>query len=182
MKTNLELVEYAKSALQLKTRYMWGGLMRKDTDDYITMLKKMYPSQYTPDRVATLKTDKGSAYGVDCVGLIKSFVFGGVGSPQYDGGKDVSTNGLFNVAQETGYIKTLPEIPGVVVYKAGHVGIYIGSGMVIEATLGGYGDGVVETQVTERGWTHWLKVPWIEYVETADDPPTCMNCVNYKRR
>lgn len=46
-------------------------------------------------------------------------------------------------------------------WKAGHIGVYIGNGEVIEAMGTKYG--VVKTQLEGRGWTHWLEVPGIEY-------------------
>ena len=43
----------------------------------------------------------------------------------------------------------------------GHIGVYIGGGEVIEAMGTRYG--VVKTQLAGRGWTHWLKIPGINY-------------------
>lgn len=55
----------------------------------------------------------------------------------------------------------MPDTPGLAVWKSGHIGVYIGSGEVIEAMGTKYG--VVKTQLEGRGWTHWLEVPGIEY-------------------
>ena len=49
-------------------------------------------------------------------------------------------------------------------WHEGHIGIYIGDGKVIEAMGTKYG--VVETELAGRGWTHWLKVPYITYLDT----------------
>ena len=51
--------------------------------------------------------------------------------------------------------------PGLAVWKSGHIGVYIGSGEVIEAMDTRYG--VVKTKLQGRGWTHWLEVPGIKY-------------------
>lgn len=59
------------------------------------------------------------------------------------------------------YMPLMPDTPGLAVWKAGHIGIYIGNGEVVEAMGTKYG--VVKTQLEGRGWTHWLEVPGIEY-------------------
>lgn len=64
---------------------------------------------------------------------------------------------------ERGILETMPDIPGVLVFMPGHVGIYIGNGKVIEAR--GHAYGVVETNLIGRGWKEWGKLDWIEYTE-----------------
>ena len=51
----------------------------------------------------------------------------------------------------------------------GHVGLYVGDGWVIEAM--GTKHGVKKTRLTERHWTHWLKIPYISY-EPIEQQPT----------
>ena len=55
----------------------------------------------------------------------------------------------------------MPDIPGLAVWHDGHIGVYIGGGQVVEAMGTKYG--VVKTELAGRGWTHWLKVPYINY-------------------
>lgn len=64
---------------------------------------------------------------------------------------------------ERGHLETMPDIPGVLLFMPGHVGVYIGNGKVIEAR--GHAYGVVETNLVGRGWKEWGKLDWIEYVE-----------------
>lgn len=158
------LVEYVQELLKTtKTRYAWGGLMRISTSGYVDMLAALYPSKYTAARKQLLKDEIGKVYLCDCVGMIKSYYFGGVGSPLYDISNDLNTTGFYSTATEKGDIDTLPEIPGIVLYMDGHVGVYIGNGQCVECTLGKYGDGIVKTAVKDRGWTHWLKIKQIDY-------------------
>lgn len=157
------LAKYCEDCLKIPTIYMWGGLFRVVTKDYIERLKAQYPTQYSKFRCEQLNEVIAKCYGCDCAGLIKSFVFGGIGSPNYDPSKDVGTSGMFMIATEKGNISKMPEQRGIITYMKGHVGVYIGSGKVIECTLGEYGDGVVKTRLSGRGWTHFLKLPWFDY-------------------
>ena len=58
-------------------------------------------------------------------------------------------------------LSTMPDIPGLAVWHDGHIGVYIGGGQVVEAMGTKYG--VVKTELAGRGWTHWLKIPYINY-------------------
>lgn len=164
--TNKGLVAHAKKALNLKTKYMWGGILRPITDSYVDQLAKMYGArQYSASRQSKLKALPDGYYGVDCVGLIKSYYWGGVGSPKYMGNTDVNAHGMYAKAKIKGPIKTIPEVPGLVVYckSSPHVGVYIGNGYVIESTLGSRGDGVVKTKLSAFKWEYWMQCPFIEY-------------------
>ena len=166
--TNKELSAYVQKCWGMPSIYMWGGIMRTVTQNYINQLSSMYPNQYPSSRKKTLQSVIAKSYGCDCVGLIKSFWWGGVGSPNYDTKTDIAVGGFWERAQERGTIDTIPEIEGLVTYMDGHVGVYIGNGKVIECTLGKFGDGIVKTNLKGRGWTHWLKAPYITYEETPE--------------
>lgn len=58
---------------------------------------------------------------------------------------------------------TMPEVVGLMLWKEGHVGVYIGNGYVIEAM--GTRKGVVKTELAGRGWQGWCKLPYINYLE-----------------
>jgi cell wall-associated NlpC family hydrolase len=47
--------------------------------------------------------------------------------------------------------------------------VYIGNGEVIEAMGTKYG--VVKTQLSERSWTAWLQIPYINYISEAEATP-----------
>ena len=69
--------------------------------------------------------------------------------------------GMYYTATESGTIDTIPEIPGLAVWHSGHIGVYIGNGEVIQAMGTRYG--VVKTALGESGWTHWMKIAYINY-------------------
>ena len=174
--TNEGLVKHCEKALALKTKYMWGGLLREITPAYIKQLRGIYKTTpgtgYTEARYRELEAvaNKG-CYGVDCVGLVKSYYWsgkadGGTGSPNYNapGYPDVNATMMFNMATRKGRISTLPERPGVIVYSKTHphVGVYIGGGYTIESTLGNRGDGVVKRKL-DSFWEYWFECPYIKY-------------------
>ena len=178
--TNEGLVKHAEKALALNTKYMWGGVLRLIEKQYETLFK-MYGTKsgtgYTAERwneLAKLK-NKG-VYGVDCVGLVKSYYWsgkadGGVGSPKYGAANypDVNASYMFKMAKVKGKIKDRPEIPGLILFNAArpHVGIYIGKGLTIESTLGSRGDGVVKRPL-DNLWADWFECPYIEYPKKTD--------------
>lgn len=177
------LVKHAEKALTLKTKYMWGGILRPITKSYINALRNIYGNQsgtgYNAVRWADLQALAGQGYyGCDCVGLIKSYYWsgkadGGTGSPNNPYNKpenakiypDTNAGGMYAAAKVKGKISTLPERPGVIVYcrTHPHVGVYIGNGWVIECTLGCRGDGVVKTKLSAFAWEYWFECPYIEY-------------------
>lgn len=165
MKTNLDLVIYVKEALKLKTRYAWGGLMRLNTPGYVRQLCSLYPDKNNYSRLL----GTSSVYLCDCIGLIKSFTFGGVSSPQYDPAKDYSTNTALAASVISGHIDNIGNVPGRIVYMPGHVGVFVGDGKVVECTLGTFGDGVVTTNLSDRPWTNWFEYPGIQYIKPLDE-------------
>lgn len=177
--TNTGLVAHAKNALADKTKYMWGGIYRPITDAYVDQLAKMYPEQYTSARKQMLKALPDGYYGIDCVGLIKSYYWGGKGSKGYKGATDVNAHGMYNAAQFKGKIDTLPEQPGLILYckTRPHVGIYIGNGEVIESTLSSRGDGVTKSKLKDFAWEYWCQCPYI----AADNAPEVTYTITARR-
>lgn len=167
--TNSGLVKHCKEALGLKTVYMWGGLFREVTKSYINQLSGMYPKQYVENRKNTLSGLCGKGYyGCDCVGLVKSYYFGGVGVAKnakgYVGAWDYGVGSMYNAAKVKGKIETFPKHAGQLVMTSdfGHVGVYIGNGEVVECTLSRFGDGVVKTRLSDRSWAWWCQCPCIQ--------------------
>ena len=68
-----------------------------------------------------------------------------------NGMPDIGADAMYRNASVKGTIGTIPETPGLAVWKSGHIGVYIGGGEVIEAMGTNYG--VVKTNLDERNWT-----------------------------
>ena len=105
----------------------------------------------------------------DCIGLIKSYAWYNADSGETVAGSngftDCGANSIWNNVTESGPISTMPDTPGLAVWMDGHIGVYVGNGEVIEAQGTAYG--VVKTQLSGRGWTRWLKIPNIKYVNQS---------------
>ena len=155
-------------------RYWYGTHGHKCTEDLLQRKKKQYPSHYTDGRLATYR--KHIAAGdscADCVGAIKYAFWSGMGAHGQKYGSnsmpDVSADGLFRLAKaqgcDWGTIETIPEKPGIAVRFAGHVGYYMGNGVVREWR--GYKYGRVDTKLKGRKWTHWYELPFVDYGEKA---------------
>lgn len=193
-----ELVEFCKS--MVGQPYWYGTYGNPCTESKLQQKKKQYPSHYTTSRMATYR--KHIATGkvcMDCIGLIKAFFWtnGGKGVKDYlsskksykntyasNGFPDRSADGTLSWLKskgcKNGKISTLPEQPGILLFSAGHVGVYIGNGYAIEAR--GFAYGVVKTKVASRKWTSWAYLPsnLISYngkIET----PTCRVLKNGRR-
>ena len=163
MKSNTGLVEYAKK--QLGKPYWYGTFGNTATKSLLASKTKQYPGHYTDARMSKYNSQIGERVH-DCVGLIKGYLWSdtATATPKYNSSQDVSANGMRGKCKEQGKISTIPEIPGVLVFFSGHVGVYIGDGYVIEAK--GFNYGVVKTRLKDGNWTHWGKCPFITYTTT----------------
>jgi len=163
IKNNIGLVEYATK--QLGKPYWYGCFGQLSNPSLLANKKRQYPKYYTA-------TDFNSQMGMkvhDCIGLVKGYMW--CSSPEdtkpiycSNGFPDVSANMQYNRSKKKGdRLSTLPEVPGVLVFMSGHVGIYIGNGEVIEAR--GHAYGVVKTKLVRRPWKRWAYIDEIQYLQ-----------------
>ena len=166
---NLELVEYAKAQLG---RPYWFGTVGDIASAKLWECKaKMHPEYYSHIRKVAMQNRGDIGKKVhDCSGLIKGALWSvnADTASTYKAIQDLSANGFFQNAPQKGTIDTIPEIVGLAVWRNNHIGIYIGGGEVIEAM--GFDYGVVKTKLSERNFTHWLKICFIDYVEATEKP------------
>ena len=169
-KNNLDLVKWAEFAYENKWGYVWGSHGQVLTEKELNRLKGVFGS-YVTDKEAYIRSHWLGRRTADCVGLIKGYGWYNEesGTIKYgtNGMADVTADGMFSAATEKGTISTMPDIPGLAVWHQGHIGVYIGNGYVIHAA--NTYDGVIKTPITSSGWTHWLKVPYINYIEKTDE-------------
>ena len=174
--TNKGLVDYANKVLALgdDTIYVYGSFGNTLTESFINQKAKQYA--YNLPRKSIYKkcmNSGGTEYAFDCVGLIKSYIWGGYGKVKYNSAQDKSANGMLSASKVKGKINTMPQKLGILVHMDGHIGIYIGNGYVIESTPNTKfakqnhgGGGVCRTKLSDRKWTSWCECPFITYEST----------------
>jgi hypothetical protein len=166
MKNNTGLVAWARE--WLGRPYWYGTCCYACTESLLQSKAKQYPSHYTAARMARYRADiQAKRSCADCIGLIKGYIWEKDGKIVYDADTDMNTGGLFNRARVKGAISRIPEVPGLIVYKDGHVGVYEGGGMVIEAK--GFAAGIVRLKLNDTQWTHWIAHPNISYDEYGEE-------------
>lgn len=93
---------------------------------------------------------------VDCSGLIYS----------YCGGNARGGDSQLYASSESGYISNgIPRVHGLGLHMDGHVGVYIGDGMAVDARNDD--EDVCYDTIDYMGWTQWYKVGAIDYIENG---------------
>lgn len=172
-KTNLGLVEFAKSKLNVPTIYMLGGFGRYLNQAMINRRVNELQCAHTIRNLATIQGGIGKTC-YDCVGLIKGYLWEdkpGVVRYNVPKGSDQNVGDMFRSCKEKGNLAEMPDLPGLLVFtkNLGHVGIYIGKNKngereYIEATPARNQWGVTLSNDKLRTWTFWGKYSYIEYL------------------
>ncbi len=163
-KNSRDLAAFAEEAWNRQWGYVWGTFGDVLTEELLLYKQEQYPEDLA-EREEFIRETWMNRRTADCVGLIKAYAWydpesGAIGYCDGDF-PDWGTDDLFAAAEEKGPLSTIPEIPGIVVFREGHVGIYMGNDIVIESKGTEYG--VVKTKLSESDFTHWMKCPYIEY-------------------
>lgn len=164
-----------------KTLYVWGAfgapLNKANKERYTGSNAAEYNRR--ADRKALILAADPDTFAFDCVGLIKGILWGWSGDlARTYGGAIYASNGVPDLdANEM--IKRCTDVStsfnhahmsvGEAVWKQGHIGIYIGDGLAVEATP----SWLDKVQITacncdragynRRNWTKHGKLPWIDY-------------------
>lgn len=187
MKNTVLVGKAVDIAKNYKTTYIWGGIGLPITAETIKRAEKSYSKNTTSGYVAAAKKLSGDpkAFYFDCIGLIKSILWGWCGdnSKTYGGAKYAS-NGVPDIGADATITKCSEVstkfssmVPGEVVWCKGHIGIYIGDGLAVECTPS-WKNGVQITAVGNIGkksgyntryWTKHGKLPWVDYSEEQEE-------------
>ena len=179
MFTGKQLAAYCEEIYRHRDHwaYWYGTYGNKCTKSKYESKKKRYPEHYGSSRTSGYMRDieKGRRCA-DCVGMIKSFFWTGGKydtDPKYGTNHcpDKSANGMIEHCQKTGPIKSIPDIPGLVVWKSGHIGVYVGGGYTVE--MKGFDYDCKRKKVTDGPWTKWGMLPasMISYDDAAPSEP-----------
>ena len=169
-KNNLDLVAWAQNALSQGWGYVWGtyGEVLDSASFQFRLNQYPYEVGRFSDFIRQNWLGKRTA---DCIGLIKGYGWYNpeTGAIEYgsNGFPDIDATSIYYEATEKGPISTIPEIPGLAVWQRGHIGVYVGGGQVIQAA--GTMQGVKLSHLSQTGFTHWLKIPYIHYLERKND-------------
>lgn len=170
-----ELVAFCESLVGMP--YWYGTCVYNCTKSLRDRKAAQYPSHYPSSRNSRYDADiSKKLVCMDCVGMIKGFFWtnGGMGvkeaigtgksiSSKYGGNgcPDRSADGMLSWCKskgaKNGKIADLPDVPGVLLFSSGHVGVYVGDGYAVEAR--GFNYGVVKTKVSSRKWVSWAFMP-----------------------
>ena len=98
----------------------------------------------------------GSSYGaVDCSGLFVTYK--GVGGNRTD---------LLGSSSEYGLVSNgIPRIHGLGLKQPGHVGVYVGGDMAVDAR--DESSGICYQSVSSKSWVYWFKVAGVSYPTTG---------------
>lgn len=180
MMHNLELVRRLKDcANNYKTLYVMGcfGAPMTPANKSRYMNNNAYNRQ--PARQQMISQASADTFGFDCVCLIKGILWGWSGDKTASyGGAVYNSNGVPDIGADSiinkcaGVSTNFSDlIPGELLWKTGHVGIYIGNGMAVECTPA-WKNCVQITDVQNiistgdrpaRTWTKHGRLPYVEY-------------------
>lgn len=156
MKTGKGLVEYAQ--VHLGTPYFYGAKIPEGalTEHKMSTMHALYPKVVTNAYMAKARSrGQVGKVNVDCSGLIAGYRQLNIGSYQ-----------LYQTAYTRMPIAQIDNFaPGVVLWKSGHVGVYVGKidgvPMCIEAK--GINYGTVMTKVSATKWVYGLTFKDLTY-------------------
>lgn len=178
---NLEFVEKLKNVeANYKTLYVMGCFGAPLTASNKTRYCNNHSYNKKPARTKMIQAASASTFGFDCVCLIKAILWGWTGNKNRTyGGATYASNGVPDIGADRmiskcsniSYDFNNIEI-GEAVWLPGHIGVYIGDGLVIESSPA-WANGVQITACNRskegynrRDWTKHGKLPYIEYVES----------------
>ena len=169
-KNNLDLVQWAMEAQKAGWGYVYGTYGNVFDQAMFDFKLEQYPDEVGGHEDFIRQNWLGRRTA-DCVGLIKGYGWLDPETKEVNYGTngmpDIGADAMYEYASEKGTIDTIPEILGLAVWHEGHIGIYIGNGKVVQAA--NTTAGVVLTNLSDTAWTHWLKVPYISYVEEQEE-------------
>lgn len=167
--TNRGLVEYCKK--NVGNPYIYGCYGTLGNAKLLQTKHDQYPRYVTDNRVEIVKANPSKYYNKpwhDCAGLVKGYLMSKGITVVYQQRYDLSADAFYSKATRKGSISSIPEIPGLGLWKSNHFGVYIGGGRVIQAK--GFDYGVVEDNLSDTKWTNWCEIPFIEYDSDAVAP------------
>ncbi len=181
--TNKEFSEkIVKVAKNYKTLYVMGCYGAPMTDENKDIYTKNHKYNTTAVRREMINKASSDTFGFDCSNLIKGILWGWKGDKNDPFGGavhksnnvvDKNADGIIGICKDVSDNFSNIEI-GEAVWLKGHIGVYIGNGLVVESTPK-WNNGVQITALNKdkkgyntRVWKKHGKLPWINYVKKDD--------------
>ncbi len=171
-----KIIEVAKN---YKTLYIMGCFGAPMTDENKDIYTKNHEYNTEAFREKMIREASSDTFGFDCVNLIKGILWGWNGdkNEKYGGAiynsndvVDTNANGMIDICEDVSDDFSNIEI-GEVVWLKGHIGVYIGKGLVVECTPR-WDNGVQITAMNKsikgfhmRTWNKHGKLPWVDYIK-----------------
>lgn len=166
--TNKQFAEKALMVAAQKTLYVKGGFGLVLNASGKKRAISSY--SYNEKRKDLINAASNDTFAFDCCGLIKGILWGfDANTKKVYGGADYKSNGVDDL-NEKGLLSKCTNISddlstaeeGDFLYMAGHCGIYIGGGKVVESSPA-WANGVQITKITDRKWKTHSRLPYIKY-------------------
>lgn len=142
-------------------KYWYACSGEKPTAALLDQKIKQFPGMWTAARIFKARTEVGKGDHVfDCIGLVR-----------YASDMTKDRDALYTNANKLstlspgGAMNTLPELPGLLLFCPGHVGISLGGGQCVECW--GFQHVAVHPLRFQK-WTRWGRCPWVEYTTEQD--------------
>lgn len=174
-----DFLEKIRKLPNYKTLYVMGGWGQPLTASNKSRLISGHAYNQSADRKALINAASADTFAFDCVCMIKAILWGfSFDTSKVNGGATYASNGVPDINADqmiekcSGVSTSFKSIePGEVVWKTGHIGVYIGDGLAVECTPA-WKDRVQVTAVENIGkkdgynsrlWTKHGKLPYVDY-------------------
>lgn len=159
--TNKELVNNAVAIfMNQKTVYAKGGIGITLTQSEVDRLIRQYP-----ENAKYISSKDIGKHACDCSGMIVGMAYDGWTvdeDPVWTKAHDWNDQMLHDRLTDTCDPKDA--IPGMCLWKKGHVGLYLGNGIEFDSNAEKSGSGIHKRKITDVKWELAGKLPEIEYV------------------
>lgn len=183
MMTVNEFLDKIKKLPSCKTLYVMGGWGQPLTASNKNRLITGHAYNQNADRKALISAASADTFAFDCVCMIKAILWGfNFDTSKVNGGATYASNGVPDINADqmiekcSGVSTSFKNIEqGEVVWKPGHIGVYIGDGLAVECTPA-WKDRVQVTAVENIGkksgydsrtWTTHGKLPYVDYTKES---------------
>ena len=182
MKLN-EFLEKIKKIPEVKTLYVMGGWGQPLTDANKKRLINGHAYNQNADRKKMINAASADTFAFDCVCMIKAVLWEfDFDTKAANGGAVYASNGVPDINADqmiekcSGVSVDFSNItPGEVVWKTGHIGVYIGNGLAVECTpawkncaqVTAVGNIGAKSGYESRTWMKHGKLPYVDYTKES---------------